>query len=187
MTTDVSIDIETINSTTDAGVLSIGACAYVRKNNGKSAELELRTFYIAISPHDAFKVGSFGVDTLLWWNKQSDAARSNAFVGTATTEFALRNLRDWFDDVRELDDNLAVWANAPTFDCSILRHHYNALGIPTPWNFWEERCFRTIKDLALNIGYSLGSRKGTYHNALDDAKYQHSEMQAMRHFISKGL
>lgn len=43
------------------------------------------------------------------------------------------------------------------------------LGRRAGWEFWNNRCFRTLKGMAPHI---KTERQGTYHNALDDAKTQ---------------
>ena len=55
------------------------------------------------------------------------------------------------------------------FDNSILNFAFTKAGIPIPWSPWSGRCYRTIKSIFNGVKLS---RKGTYHNALDDAKTQ---------------
>jgi hypothetical protein len=51
----------------------------------------------------------------------------------------------------------------------MLEHAFETVGIDAPWEFYEERDFRTVKELpfAANV-----ARDGVEHDALDDAVYQ---------------
>jgi len=62
-----------------------------------------------------------------------------------------------------------IWANAPSFDCEILADAYDRVDIAKPWDYWDERCYRTLKSLpgAVDI-----DRQGDHHDALDDAAHQ---------------
>jgi exodeoxyribonuclease VIII len=64
---------------------------------------------------------------------------------------------------------LKVWGNGSDFDNAILAACYAAVGQPLPWDFWHNRCYRTLKALRPELKLQ---RQGTYHNALDDAKTQ---------------
>jgi exodeoxyribonuclease VIII len=37
------------------------------------------------------------------------------------------------------------------------------------WEFWKDRCYRTIKNCYPDVPFD---RRGTHHNALDDARSQ---------------
>jgi exodeoxyribonuclease VIII len=41
--------------------------------------------------------------------------------------------------------------------------------MPVPWQFWNSRCYRTVKSLYPD---NKLKRSGTYHNAVDDAESQ---------------
>jgi hypothetical protein len=59
-----------------------------------------------------------------------------------------------------------VWGNGAAFGNVILRSAYAACGLLPPWEFWNDRCYRTLKNLRPDIKLE---RSGTHHNALDDA------------------
>ena len=52
----------------------------------------------------------------------------------------------------------------------ILGNAFRACGIPVPWNFYDERCYRTLKSLFPQL--KAADTRGTKHNALEDARYQ---------------
>ena len=61
-----------------------------------------------------------------------------------------------------------VWGNGASFDNVLLATAYKRLGMETPWPFWKDRCFRTMKNVC-KVDHSF---EGTAHNALDDARSQ---------------
>ena len=83
---------------------------------------------------------------------------------------ALYGFADWFGDDKP------VWGNGSTFDNVILKSAFAACQIETPWEFWNDKCYRTVKAQAKEIKLQ---RLGTYHNALDDAISQTKHMQAI--------
>lgn len=66
--------------------------------------------------------------------------------------------------------DMRPYGNGASFDLSILKAAYDAVGLKAPWKFWDERCYRTIKNDYSQI--EPDERAGTHHNALDDAKFQ---------------
>lgn len=72
-------------------------------------------------------------------------------------------------DQSHFGDADEIWANSPSFDCDILAAAYDAVGRTAPWDYWEERCFRTLKNLPGAVDVEHG---GDEHNALDDAVHQ---------------
>jgi len=77
---------------------------------------------------------------------------------------ALINFSKWYGSV-----SLPTWGNSVAFDNVILQSAYEAVGINRPWKHWEDRCYRTMKNI---IVIEPDVREGTHHNALDDAIYQ---------------
>ena len=62
-----------------------------------------------------------------------------------------------------------MWGNGATFDNVILANAYRGAGLPVPWKFWNDKCYRTIKGFFPQIKLQ---RIGTHHNAQDDAESQ---------------
>jgi exodeoxyribonuclease VIII len=77
--------------------------------------------------------------------------------------YGLKLFADW------LPKNVLVWGNGASFDNAILAQCYRAVGMDFPWKFWNDRCYRTLKNLVLDVPFE---RTGTHHNALDDARSQ---------------
>jgi len=153
------IDIETMSTASNAAILSIGACEF------DEFGIEENTFYNTISLEHCIARGlNVDGDTVKWWMSQSDEARSALFKGNVALVDALGNFKDWFPK-----GNVQVWGNGSDFDNVIVQNAFKACNGKTPWPFWMNRCFRTMKNSFPEVKLT---RKGTHHNALDDAIYQ---------------
>jgi hypothetical protein len=64
-----------------------------------------------------------------------------------------------------------IWGNGASFDNAILAELYRVAKHPSPWEYWNDRCYRTLKNLYKQV-VPPPERKGTHHNALDDAVFQ---------------
>jgi hypothetical protein len=104
--------------------------------------------------------------TLKWWMKQSDQARLQFSQSTGSIGEILSDFSYWVG----ASSNLYMWGNGSDFDNSHLAEAYKACKMEVPWNFWNSRCFRTLKGLFPDVEPSL--KVGTKHNALNDALVQ---------------
>ena len=161
----IMLDLETLGTRPGDTILSIGAVKFdVEKGLGEE-------FYITIDPESS-KAAGFRAQksTLEWWDKQSEEARKAAFKGEMAVEHALIKFTMWMPPV----DFTVVWGNGANFDNALLAAAYRIMKMDTPWKFWNDRCYRTIrsmfgaKDKKKNVGVA--------HNALDDAVTQALEL-----------
>jgi len=152
------IDLETMALTQNAAIVSIGAVMFT----GRSICEE---FYCNIDLQSSLQAGlELDGDTVMWWMRQKKAARKVLVDKPVSLYNALSMFADWFDDADTL-----VWGNGPDFDNAILANAFTKLSIDLPWDFRQNRCFRTAKNIFPEIELN---REGTHHNALDDAKNQ---------------
>ncbi len=150
------IDLETMGTVSNSAIVSIGAVKFTNKI--------LDSFYCNVDLQSCIDVGlKCDGDTILWWLKQSKQARFSLSINPNTLQEALVSLSNWMGQCYE------VWGNGATFDNVILSNAYFAVGLPQPWHWTKDRCYRTVRNLHPNITHT---RKGVYHNALDDAIYQ---------------
>jgi len=155
-TSRVMVDIETLSLSNDAAIVSIGAVEF-----GPGA-LGL-TFSKSVDRDSCVDAGlTVDEDTLEWWRGQGDEAREQLEGG----DYLRRSLEDFFEFVDGYDE---VWANSPSFDLVILANAADAVGLSVPWEFYEERDFRTLKSLPQAPD---ADHDGVAHDALEDAKHQ---------------
>jgi exodeoxyribonuclease VIII len=158
------VDIETLSSSPRAAVIAIGACVF-------TLEQEIGSTYEAlIHPERAMDVGESSPDTMDWWKRQDIDVRRKMFSGTKLPGTVAAEFAAWVREQRVKE----VWANAPTFDCTILRHLFVQTIVPCPWGFRDERCVRTVFAEAKERGfnYSKGYSETNAHDALADARNQ---------------
>lgn len=170
--TDIVIDIETTGTAPGCCILSIGAATTDRKYH----------FYLPI--WHASQKELYGLkdnhDTLRWWDKQSAAARDEAFSGTVGLVNALGQFSDWIQAIPVKEK--FFWGNGADFDQPILAYAYNAVDMKNPFGF-NNRCYRTLKNLYKNIKAD-DEFEGIKHHALWDAKHEakHLSRLLQHHF-----
>lgn len=161
---NIMLDLETLGNKPGAVIVAIGAARF---GNGQVVE----TFYARVDAQSCVSAGlKLDASTVLWWMKQSDAARAELNRPGDSLAGAL----NYFKDFLSKDD--LVWGNGSDFDNTILAAAYEACQLPLPWKFWNNRCYRTLKALRPEVKFE---NFGTVHNALDDAKAQAHHLMQM--------
>lgn len=165
---DVMVDLETLGRRAGCSILSIGAVAFDAETGELGPEL-----YTVVKVASCEAVGLHSdPDTVAWWEKQSPEAQkvlkqARSTRGNKTLDKALTNFNEY---LAQFDPKVVrVWGNGSDFDNAILINCYAAANLTAGWEFWNNRCFRTLKGLAPSVKLY---RTGTHHNALDDAKTQ---------------
>ena len=174
MSKDLMIDLETLGTTGDAVILSIGAVKF----DIEKGTIEKDGFDRSVSVESNLALRRrISEDTLIWWFKQEAAARQVFFEPKEHITDSLAHFADWLAK----DDNF-MWSNGADFDLPMLAHAYVSLGMEVPWKFWNSRCFRTYKNLpgAKNI---RGPEMGIKHNAMADALTQAQTLCAIHHTL----
>lgn len=160
MATQISIDIETLGTTTGSQILSIGACSF----NAKGDILD--KFYGVVDFNDNYEVVAT-VGTLKFWIGQPEEAVSVIFNSKdKMPEFQLLSeLSNWIKAKKQPE----IWANGTKFDLGMLEETYRKHKKVAPWSFNADRCMRTLRKFAgsLDVDY-----EGLSHYALDDAIWQ---------------
>lgn len=158
---EIMVDNETLGTTADAVILSIGAVRF----DLATGEIDDAGFYASISVDSNLELGRrVSEDTLLWWMKQTAAAQAVFHEPKQPLRTALENFADWLGD-----DNNMMWSNGADFDLPMLAHAYTQCGMEVPWRFWNSRCFRTYKNLPGAKRIAAPATQGIAHNALSDA------------------
>ena len=158
------VDIETFGVEAGSAIVSIGAVQF------DSNAVYEDSFYKTISLKDNVDHGFvMNPETVCWWMTQPEEVRGEVTKGTDGISGTLHEFAIWLN-MASAKKPIAIWGNGASFDNPILEHAYTKLGIECPWNFWHNRCFRTLKN-----GYPHilpPPFKGNVHHALDDAKNQ---------------
>lgn len=163
----IMIDTETLATTPDAVIVSIGAVKFT-----VDGKINDSAFYASISL-DSQHTRHISEDTLLWWMNQSAEARKVFSEAKVTLEAALHDLAAWFDHA-----NYCVWSNGADFDIPLIKHGMAQYDIEVPWKFYNQRCFRTLKSIPPGMSVPK-TVMTTAHNALADAHDQVTHLHAI--------
>lgn len=171
----VMVDIETWGTGNNAIPVSIGAVKFT------TTEI-LDQFHVGIDPRSAQALGlTIDADTIMWWfdPERDEARRSWLSLDKVDIGSALLGFAHWCGTGAPA---VGVWGNGSTFDNVILRSAYDAAGLDYPVRFWQDQCYRSLKN---RVPYIEIVREGTHHNALDDAISQAKHLQAI--LMDRGL
>jgi exodeoxyribonuclease VIII len=155
------VDLETLGTGPDAVILSIGAAKFDPTVEGDPI---LDTFHQHVDPANAQAVGmKITASTVMWWLHPDRAAARDELLKYERVDLwsVLYGFKQWFGD-----ESLPLWGNGATFDNVILRTAYEKVNEPAPWEFWHDRCYRTMKSFATSIPLV---REGVHHDAKHDA------------------
>lgn len=165
---DVMQDLETLGRRAGCAILSVGAVGFDPKTG------ELGEEYYRVVQLDSCVDAGLHIDpeTIAWWEKQNPEAQkvlkqARAKRGNRTLVKTLNEFNEFLSQYGP--KAVRLWGNGSDFDNAIMINCYAAAGITPGWDFWNNRCYRTLKNLHPTIKMD---RTGVYHNALDDAKSQ---------------
>jgi hypothetical protein len=170
----VMVDLETTGNAAGCGILSIGATTF--NHQGVRSREE---FYVQIDP-DSLHDFPADPETLRWWKEQSKEAYNAAWGGKTPLVKALQLFQQF---CLEQKGEIILWGNGAAFDNVILAAGYDNCGIIKPWSYWNDRCYRTLKNLFPYV--SAFQFEGEKHNALDDAVHQALHCEALLNWASR--
>ena len=159
---ELMLDLETMGIGPNAAIIAIGAVAF----DLDRLELTGQEFYQTIDLESSVEHGG-GItpSTVLWWMQQSDEARDEFKRPGGRIEEVLMYFHRWLPPT----NCIQVWGNGANFDNVVLRTAYERLGLQAPWNFRNDRCFRTAKAMLPKVEIES---TGVAHDALEDARWQ---------------
>lgn len=163
-TTHVMIDLETLGTSHDAVILSIGAVKFDPNTIDLIAE---DSFYCGVDPVSCQELGlKIEARTVLWWLDPERAESRKALLDDSLVDLpsVLDGFASWYGV-----DSLPTWSNGANFDIPIMQHAFKAIGREAPWRFYDEWCYRTLKGLKQSMPME---QRGIGHHALDDATAQ---------------
>lgn len=180
----VMIDLETMGTTPDAAIISVGAVIFYPDTNELGATFHEK---VRVSDWDDRRICA---STVKWWMEQSDAARRALFEGESKFLVEVLGLLvTWINaQVLSRGDNLFVWGNGATFDISLLENAYTQHYQRAPWEFRDVRDYRTLRHLAAMANFECDSTITVAHDALADAtaqaKYAMKAMAYLKNAVS---
>ena len=164
MAVDVMIDIESLDTSPDCVILTIGAVLFDPRGHGIIDKIEIRP---TIEDQTEIYNRSINNATIEWWGKQSPEAIEEAMGDKNRVSFeeAMNQLYKFC-----WNRSKCAWSNGASFDVVVMDHAWKQLGRNTPWNFWDIRDTRTLYDIT---GVSLkDGGHTTSHKAVEDAERQ---------------
>lgn len=175
---EIMLDLETMGKGPNAAITQIGAVVF---DVEKRITLERLQVYVDLED-SVRNGGEMDASTVVWWLQQ-DADARNSF------NYATLSVNESLDLFTELvlrhepaeDEGVPVWGNGASFDNVILRRTYERAGKIAPWNFWQDRCYRTI--LKSLPGYPKVDFEGVKHLAVDDAMHQVRQLMAIQDWV----
>ena len=159
--TDVMIDLETLATSPDAAILTIGAVKFDPFGDEVNDPTAI-PFYVRVDLDSCDRLGLVtNEDTIAWWSKQSQEAQDEAFSENDRIDIveAFEQLYKFCWGAKR------VWSHGAAFDIVICEHVFKKIGKAIPWNFWSARCTRTLFD----IGIDPNRPPVLKHHALEDA------------------
>ena len=158
------VDLETLATTPNAAVLTIGACTVDPMSN----EI-CKQFYEKIDIESQEPLEShIDNNTLEWWGKQDKQIQEDAF-----SEDGRIHLHDAMKKLYSFGlGTTNVWSHGSIFDIVIIENICSKLQQAVTWKFWEIRDTRTLFDLA-KVELNIQGK----HNALTDAVAQAKGVQ----------
>ncbi|MEN3257884.1 3'-5' exonuclease [Sodalis endosymbiont of Spalangia cameroni] len=169
---NVMLDIETLGKKAGCPIVSVAAVMF-EPPTGRVGQ----TFYERIDYQAALKYGEPEEGTLLWWQKQSDEARHEAFGGKARPDVVVRDLRTFI--ATHCAKPCVPWGNGAVFDIALLQSWFDRVDPQKddrgndryPWSFWDVADLRTLVRLS-GIDVRAIPFDGEKHHALADALHQ---------------
>lgn len=165
MANDIMIDIESLDTSPNCVILTIGAVRFDPRGMGVVEKLELRP---TIEEQTENYNRVINEDTLRWWSNQSPEAMEEAMGDRDRVSFA-----ECMDTLYKFCWNRrAVWSNGASFDVVAMESAWRQLDMRIPWPYYTIRDTRTLYEIA---GVSLKDAKYktmTTHKAVEDAEHQ---------------
>lgn len=171
----IMVDIETLGTSKDSVILSIGAVQFSEDGIEKQ-------FYVQIDPESCTDWGlRIDARTVMWWMDQNETARRAL---SSTTGKPLDVALDEFIGAFKWKD-AEVWANGIDFDFTILESAMHATGRAVPWAYWAKMDYRTIKNTVPRDVYKACKEDAPVaHNALADAMAQAATLMQLLNWVN---
>jgi hypothetical protein len=167
------IDIETLGVGPRAPMFQVGVVKFLAFNTGCN-QFETRKWNLDLLDVLLKTETMPDSDTIRWWKER--------YSSSARTTVTLEKFKKGFLHFCGDPEIQEVWANSPSFDLEIIKHHIGA----APWSFRQERDLRTLRKFFVKCGgldTDLPHVLNNTHDALDDAIYQLASLDKIYSFF----
>lgn len=160
------IDIETLDTTPTAVILSIGAAVF-----DPETFIISDSFLYKVNGQSCLDLGmTVSFKTIQWWMEQDREAQ---IVSFSTPDGSISNALWQLSQFIGKSLPEIIWAQGPQFDIIILENAYRMAKKPVPWTYRQIKDCRTVIDL----GKIEFTRQRVGHDPVNDAKDQVEMLQ----------
>lgn len=164
MTWSIMLDLETLGTTHDHTILTLGAVMFDPFEPNKFSE----ELYLRLDVDEQIARGrKVNQSTIDWWANQSPEVRDEAF--SEDDRVSINTMIKSLNRLCAKAPGCDIWAQGPVFDLAFLEDIYRQYEQPTPWHYWQIKDSRTIFQL---FGDPRDRNAAGLHNALEDCKSQ---------------
>lgn len=177
MTTSAMLDIETLATSPNAVILTVGCVKF----DPYTTTVPHSDFYRKIDVDQQTALGRAVDDsTVEWWSNQPKHVQDEAFSsdGRISCEEFVKDLRQYLNGVDK------IWYHGANFDMVIIENLFDQLNSGRTWQFWQLRDSRTLFDV-MPRDPRKDFDQSNLHNSLEDARVQARAVQ--RTFAHLGL
>ena len=163
---NIMLDLETMGKRPSAPIIYIGAVAFNLEERAVGPVFEAPVHLTSSLSSGAI----LEPEVVLWWLRRSEDAVAR-ILSAKTNDTLIWGLGKFSEFCRGLCDKqlLKIWGNGSDFDNVILKESYERLSMVAPWEFWNNKCYRSKKQ---EVPYLRIVREGIKHTAVDDAMSQ---------------
>jgi len=191
---EMMIDLETLDTTPRAIVLSIGAVVWKTYAHGDIlAWAPVSRFMRVLNIQRQVDLGrTLSQSTLLWWQQQDPTARAEAF--NPVRQSILPVLIDFDDFIAKFDDDgahgeiNAFWASPATFDFPIWEDLTRQFRRSPPWRYNQ---VYDVRSVVREASYSASGHKfdspGIPHTPIYDCEWQIDLLTAARNKMNRRI
>jgi exodeoxyribonuclease VIII len=156
----IMLDLETVGTRATSAIVSIGATLMNLET------LTNEAYYYKVV--DLASSVGFGLTvdpgTIAWWEQQTEEARAIFTTEDKVTLDAA--LFGFIEFVGDKSEKIKIFGNGADFDNAILAYAYAKCGMAAPWQFYNNRCYRTIKAMYPDVPRH---KPAIAHDAMHDA------------------
>lgn len=160
----LSLDTETLGIRRGSQIAQIACCDLDNPS-------DFFNVYIDLSDQAALGLTT-DQSTLDFWAAQDQAIRDKVWGGALDLETALICFQIWLTDITAKEP-FEIWMNSPSFDSEkILAPAFDLIDLALPWQFHQERDFRTLQNISKTYCNFPYQKPSGAHDALVDAQAQ---------------